>query len=121
MGAKTFFDNIDPVVEGTPKEEAKKQVLVLITSDRGLCGAVHTSIVKEAKNILNNAGDKDIRVVAIGDKSRAGLQRLFGESCLNGFTSYREHFSQEHLGDWKRNRTCATNLRRCLYCRQGYS
>ncbi|CAI2349921.1 unnamed protein product [Caenorhabditis sp. 36 PRJEB53466] len=82
VGAKTFFDNIDPIVEGAQKDEAKKQVLVLITSDRGLCGAVHTSIVKEAKNILNNAGDKDIRVVAIGDKSRLGLQRLYGKSFL---------------------------------------
>uniref|UniRef100_A0A1I7TQK0 F-ATPase gamma subunit n=1 Tax=Caenorhabditis tropicalis TaxID=1561998 RepID=A0A1I7TQK0_9PELO len=83
VGAKTFFDNIDPVAaEGAPKEESKKQVLVLITSDRGLCGAVHTSIVKEARNILNNAGDKDIRVVAIGDKSRAGLQRVYGKHFL---------------------------------------
>ncbi|EFO87043.1 hypothetical protein GCK72_015156 [Caenorhabditis remanei] len=84
VGAKAFFDNIDPVAEdtATPKEESKKQVLVLITSDRGLCGAVHTSIVKEAKLILNNAGDKDIRVVAIGDKSRAGLQRLFAKHLL---------------------------------------
>ncbi|CAL2042260.1 hypothetical protein CAEBREN_08131 [Caenorhabditis brenneri] len=83
VGAKTFFDNIDPVAaEGAPTEEAKKQVLVLITSDRGLCGAVHTSIVKEARNILNNAGDKDIRVVAIGDKSRAGLQRVYAKHFL---------------------------------------
>lgn len=82
VGAKTFFDNIDPVVEGVEKQESKKQVLVLITSDRGLCGGVHSSIVKEAKNILNNAGDKEIRVVAIGDKSRAGLQRLYANSIL---------------------------------------
>uniref|UniRef100_A0A8R1HX16 ATP synthase subunit gamma n=1 Tax=Caenorhabditis japonica TaxID=281687 RepID=A0A8R1HX16_CAEJA len=82
VGAKTFFDNIDPNVEGAQKEEPTKQVLVLVTSDRGLCGAVHTSIVKEAKNILNNVGNKDVRVVAIGDKARVGLQRLYGKSLL---------------------------------------
>ncbi|UMM31179.1 hypothetical protein L5515_012764 [Caenorhabditis briggsae] len=83
VGAKAFFDNIDPVADqAAPTEESKKQVLVLITSDRGLCGAVHSSIVKEAKRILSGAGDKDIRVVAIGDKSRAGLQRVFAKHIM---------------------------------------
>ncbi|PIC37431.1 hypothetical protein B9Z55_016063 [Caenorhabditis nigoni] len=79
VGAKAFFDNIDLVAadQAAPTAETKKHVLVLITSDRGLCGAVHSSVVKEAKRILSDAGDKDIRVVAIGDKSRAGLQRVF--------------------------------------------
>ncbi|CAI5448693.1 unnamed protein product [Caenorhabditis angaria] len=82
VGAKAFFDNIDPAVEGVTAEEPKKQVLILITSDRGLCGGVHSSIVKETKNILNNAEGKDIRVFAIGDKARAGLSRLYGQSIF---------------------------------------
>lgn len=48
-GAQAFFDNIgaEDQVEGTGAgKEAKKRLLVLMTSDRGLCGAVHTSIAK---------------------------------------------------------------------------
>lgn len=82
VGAQTFFDNINPAVEGETKEPKKKRLYVLITSDRGLCGAVHSSIVKEARNILREAGDADVRLVCIGDKSRAGLHRVYGKHFL---------------------------------------
>ncbi|PIC37432.1 hypothetical protein B9Z55_016064 [Caenorhabditis nigoni] len=100
VGAKAFFDNIDPVAadQAAPTAETKKQVLVLITSDRGLCGAVHSSIVKEAKKILSDAGDKDIRVVAIGDKSRAGLQRVFVSRRLISVQLHQGHSCPSGVG-----------------------
>ncbi|EYC31808.1 hypothetical protein Y032_0003g1252 [Ancylostoma ceylanicum] len=82
VGAKTFFDNIDPATEGEKKEEKQKQLLVLVTSDRGLCGGVHSAISKEAKHILANAGQKDIRVVCIGDKAKNALQRIHGKKFI---------------------------------------
>ncbi|CAD6191351.1 unnamed protein product [Caenorhabditis auriculariae] len=87
VGAKAFFDNINPQgdeeVAGKPADEKKKHLVVCITSDRGLCGAVHTSIAKEAKNMISKAApNEDIRVVCIGDKSRAVLQRLHGKYII---------------------------------------
>ncbi|VDL71451.1 unnamed protein product [Nippostrongylus brasiliensis] len=83
VGAKTFFDNINPEAgEGETKPEGQKQLLILVTSDRGLCGGVHSAIAKEAKLILANAGQKDIRIVCIGDKSRNALQRLHAKKFL---------------------------------------
>ncbi|KHJ84323.1 ATP synthase F1, gamma subunit, partial [Oesophagostomum dentatum] len=82
VGAKTFFDNINPTTEGEAKEEKKKQLLILVTSDRGLCGGVHSSIAREAKHILARAGDKDIRVVCIGDKARNALQRIYSQRFI---------------------------------------
>uniref|UniRef100_A0A0K0DRS2 F-ATPase gamma subunit n=1 Tax=Angiostrongylus cantonensis TaxID=6313 RepID=A0A0K0DRS2_ANGCA len=82
VGAKAFFDNIDPKVDEGTKEEKQKQLLVLVTSDRGLCGSVHSSIAKEAKHIMQNAGQKDIRIVCIGDKARNALQRIYGKKFL---------------------------------------
>ncbi|KJH48618.1 ATP synthase F1, gamma subunit [Dictyocaulus viviparus] len=82
IGAKAFFDNIEPKTEEGSKEEKQKQLLVLVTSDRGLCGSVHSSIAKEAKLMLANAGQKDIRIVCIGDKSRNALQRLYNHKFL---------------------------------------
>lgn len=46
IGAKAFFENIDPQHEGATKTESQKQLLVLVTSDRGLCGGVHNAISK---------------------------------------------------------------------------
>uniref|UniRef100_A0A0K0FN58 F-ATPase gamma subunit n=1 Tax=Strongyloides venezuelensis TaxID=75913 RepID=A0A0K0FN58_STRVS len=81
-GAKAFYDNIK--TESTPETaDAHKKLLVLMTSDRGLCGAVHSSIVKEAKVLLEHKpAGVDYKVVAVGDKAKAGLQRLYAEHIL---------------------------------------
>uniref|UniRef100_A0A914Y3D7 F-ATPase gamma subunit n=1 Tax=Panagrolaimus superbus TaxID=310955 RepID=A0A914Y3D7_9BILA len=92
VGAQTFYDNIGSsdtsATEGataaaSPKEGGKKHLLVLMTSDRGLCGAVHSSIAKEAKNILKNKPDDiEYKIVCIGDKSKAALQRFYPKDLL---------------------------------------
>ncbi|KAI6239693.1 ATP synthase subunit gamma, mitochondrial [Aphelenchoides fujianensis] len=88
-GAQTFFDNLGAGPQpadatSTPAEKAaNKRLLVLITSDRGLCGAVHTSIIKEARNILKNKpADVEYKVVCVGDKSRGVLARNYGQHIL---------------------------------------
>lgn len=81
-GAKAFYDNIKTDAPGETTE-ANKKLLVLMTSDRGLCGAVHTSITKEAKSLLEHKpSGVDYKVVAIGDKAKMGLQRLYAEHLL---------------------------------------
>lgn len=58
-------------------EDKKKHLLIGVSSDRGLCGAIHTSIAKTLKNQitnLSNAG-KEVMVVGVGDKIRGLLQR----------------------------------------------
>uniref|UniRef100_A0A914Y344 F-ATPase gamma subunit n=1 Tax=Panagrolaimus superbus TaxID=310955 RepID=A0A914Y344_9BILA len=90
VGAQTFYDNIsdastdtDAAAATSAKEGSKKRLLVLMTSDRGLCGGVHSSIAKEAKRILNERpADVEYKIVCIGDKSKAALQRLYPENFL---------------------------------------
>ena len=46
-GAQAFFNNIGSSEQAeSVAKESKKRLLVLMTSDRGLCGAVHSSIAK---------------------------------------------------------------------------
>jgi F-type H+-transporting ATPase subunit gamma len=52
-GAQKFFNNIGetdtpptPVAELATPTSGSKRLLILMTSDRGLCGSVHTSIAK---------------------------------------------------------------------------
>ncbi|TMS39158.1 hypothetical protein L596_005728 [Steinernema carpocapsae] len=80
-GAQTFYDNINETAEeGVQKEAGKKRLLVLCTSDRGLCGAVHTNIAKEAKNILRNKpADTEYKLVIIGDKAKATMGRTYAD------------------------------------------
>uniref|UniRef100_A0A915AUX7 F-ATPase gamma subunit n=1 Tax=Parascaris univalens TaxID=6257 RepID=A0A915AUX7_PARUN len=79
-GAQRFFENIGSLETGVEKS---RQLLILITSDRGLCGAVHSSIAKEAKQILNTKpANVEYKLVLIGDKAKAALSRLYAKDIL---------------------------------------
>lgn len=53
----------------THKRPVQKLCLLVITSDKGLCGALNSSVLKEAGKIIAENKDKDICVVAIGKKA----------------------------------------------------
>jgi len=64
-------------------ENIKKHLIVAVSSDRGLCGAIHSSIVKEVKATLNEKKDGlQTKIVCIGDKARTMLQRVYAPSIL---------------------------------------
>lgn len=78
-GASAFYGKAEVT---TPEDaEAPKELLVAVTSDRGLCGAVHTSVARYIRGEIQAKGDK-ILVITIGDKSRAILQRLYGSNIV---------------------------------------
>lgn len=72
-GAAAFYER----AEVTSTEEKPSKLLIAVTSDRGLCGAVHTGVARLIRNELAT-DDGSTKVVCIGDKSRAILQRLYG-------------------------------------------
>lgn len=69
-GAVEFYDK----VKVQPVEETPKKLIVACTSDRGLCGAIHSNICKRIKAEL--AADSNAAIFCIGDKSRAQLVRV---------------------------------------------
>jgi len=77
-----FNKQVDlPALADAP--DRKKHLIVATTSDRGLCGAIHSSIIKEVKNLIKNKKDGlDTKIVCIGDKSKSVLQRIFAASIL---------------------------------------
>ncbi|XP_054713983.1 ATP synthase subunit gamma, mitochondrial-like [Uloborus diversus] len=84
-GAQSFYESAQ--VKG---DVAKPGTLIVaMTSDRGLCGAVHSGVAKRIKGMLGEAADNsDMKVICIGDKSRAMLQRQFGKNILAVFSEY---------------------------------
>ncbi|XP_034241201.1 ATP synthase subunit gamma, mitochondrial isoform X2 [Thrips palmi] len=76
-GAAAFYER----AEVTSTEEKPSKLLIAVTSDRGLCGAVHTGVARQIRNELAT-DDGSTKVVCIGDKSRAILQRLYGKHLL---------------------------------------
>ena len=69
-------------VQETP-ENVKKHLIVAVSSDRGLCGAIHSSIVKAVKGLLAEQKDGlQTKIVCIGDKSKQQLQRVYASNIL---------------------------------------
>lgn len=50
--------------------EDHRYLLVLITGDKGLCGAFNTNLTKAAQSFIKDNSDKAIEVLAIGRKGR---------------------------------------------------
>jgi len=81
--AKAFYEQ----TEITSDKEAPKELLVAMTSDRGLAGAVHSSINKQIRQELHDKmakGDdlSNVKIICVGDKSRAFFQRYFGPQIV---------------------------------------
>jgi F-type H+-transporting ATPase subunit gamma len=52
------------------QREVKNVLIVAITSNRGLCGAFNSNIIKQTNALINDVyGDKNVSVLAIGKKS----------------------------------------------------
>ena len=61
----------------------ERYLLVLITADKGLCGAFNTNLIKAAQAFIRDNPDKQIEILAVGRKGRDFLRRrgasLIGE------------------------------------------
>merc|ERR1711992_313881 len=81
--AQAFYKNAD-VKSETPQP---KELYVALTSDRGLAGAVHSSICKNIRQTLHDkvaAGENldNVRILCVGDKSRAFMARFFPKQLI---------------------------------------
>jgi F-type H+-transporting ATPase subunit gamma len=50
------------------KREVKKIGLVLITSDKGLCGGYNTNAISQATKFIDGHSDKEVRLILVGRK-----------------------------------------------------
>lgn len=81
-GAAAVSFNEEAKVEPVP-ENIKKHLVVALSSDRGLCGAIHSSIVKEVKNMLAEKKDGlETKIVCVGDKAKIMLQRIYAPNIM---------------------------------------
>ncbi|XP_045531804.1 ATP synthase subunit gamma, mitochondrial-like [Pieris brassicae] len=68
-----------------PEDDKKtKRVYVAMTSDRGLCGGVHSGVARRIRRELaaRKAEGTSHKLVCVGDKSRGVLRRTYAENML---------------------------------------
>lgn len=74
----------------TAQREVNKVLVVVITSNRGLCGAFNSNVIKQAKNIAETYQGKQVDFYAVGKKGGDGLRKTH-----NIIASHNEIF--DHL------------------------
>ncbi|KAJ5758245.1 uncharacterized protein N7511_006939 [Penicillium nucicola] len=65
--------------------EDKKTLLVVASSDKGLCGGIHSGLSKATRRILEANPNTD--VVILGEKAKAQLSRVAAEKILLTFSN----------------------------------
>ena len=59
------------------QREVKNVLIVAITSNRGLCGAFNSNIIKQANYLANSYAGEKVSVVAIGKKANDALSKEY--------------------------------------------
>jgi len=67
------------------EESSGKVLVLLITSNRGLCGAYNTHAIKKVLSLLLNEEDKAMDIIAIGKRGDTAMRRV-GMKIIASFT-----------------------------------
>ena len=83
-GAHELLQNLSATLDSdaggaySKQREVSKVLLVVITSNRGLCGGFNSSVIKEVtQNILSNYQDVDVDLLTIGKKGNDILSKSY--------------------------------------------
>lgn len=89
-----FYENAEP-----KKSEDEKTLLIVVSSDKGLCGSIHTQISKAARKRFDELNG-NVDLVAVGDKVRVQLARTHAEQLklsFNGVGKEAPNFNEVAL------------------------
>ena len=77
------INNAPEIIKG--KENSKTHLIVLMTSDRGLCGGFNTAITKLAKIKIKKllTFNKTVKIICVGKKGLDHLKREFSELIID--------------------------------------
>jgi F-type H+-transporting ATPase subunit gamma len=75
-------DSAPVLLRGTGKDQV--HLLVVMTSERGLCGGFNTQIVRAARDKIDELlkAGKTVKILAVGKKGRDQLRRLHGDKIV---------------------------------------
>ena len=78
-----YIENAPEIIKG--KEDSKTHLIILMTSDRGLCGGFNTAITKLAKIKIKKllTSNKTVKIICLGKKGHDHLKREFNELIID--------------------------------------
>jgi len=82
LAAAVSGESAPLLLRGTGKDQV--HLLVVMTSERGLCGGFNTQIVRAAREKIAElqAAGKTVKILAVGKKGRDQLRRLYADKIV---------------------------------------
>lgn len=82
LAAAVQGDDAPPLLRGTGKDQV--HLVVVMTSERGLCGGFNTQIVRAAREKISEliGAGKTVKILAVGKKGRDQLRRLHADKIV---------------------------------------
>jgi F-type H+-transporting ATPase subunit gamma len=83
--SRTYGQTSNKVFEEaeTKPEEGKKTLLVIASSDKGLCGGIHSGLTRATRRMLIE--DPELEIAIIGEKCKAQIGRSNGKNVVLSF------------------------------------
>jgi F-type H+-transporting ATPase subunit gamma len=75
---RAFYEGSTRIFDLLPVDTTKKNLIIPVTADRGLCGAINSSIAKLTRSTIKqrlSAGTQDYRLVSMGTKAHGLFAR----------------------------------------------
>lgn len=75
-------ESAPPMLGGTGKDET--HLIVMISSDRGLCGGFNSNLIRQAGKTINEleAAGKTVKIIAVGRKGASAMRREAGSHLV---------------------------------------
>ncbi|KAF8310360.1 ATP synthase F1 gamma [Clavulina sp. PMI_390] len=83
--AKVYGEANNEVFKTAEAPKDGKKLIVVVSSDRGLCGGIHSSVTKYTRRYMREEGQAEAPLVVLGDKSKAQLGRVFANNMAVTF------------------------------------
>lgn len=84
IGAKAFYQT----AEVEQDKSKPNHLVVALSSDRGLCGGIHSSVAKYIRFMVEEEANADTKLIIVGDKAKAILSRTLPQNILYSFNDY---------------------------------
>jgi len=84
--------SVHPLLE--PREEIKATGIVLMTSERGLCGAFNANLITRAERLIKEKSSegKAIKLMPVGRKAAQAAKKVEGAEILNSYVGVMDNF-----------------------------
>lgn len=84
--AKIYGETSDELFKNAETKQGDgKTLFIVASSDKGLCGGVHSQLSKATRRAMAASGDNTADIVILGDKCKAQLQRQTPENIIMSF------------------------------------